>query len=116
MITIVQRDNMYIRISQPELSVKEQFKRIKEKFSEISGYHISQLTGASRSRDLVEWRHLMIYTCYKTIHAPLKVIAKMLGGYHHSTIIHAKDSIHDLLEAKDKAIINKYNQIKHLIK
>jgi hypothetical protein len=45
----------------------------------------------------------------------LKFIANEIGQMDHSTLICSRNKVNDLLDAKDKQMIECYNQVKHLL-
>jgi chromosomal replication initiation ATPase DnaA len=61
----------------------------------------------SRKRELVEIRQIFCYFCFLQYGYTLKAIGKILGHRDHSTVIHARDNVKNLLTT-DKAFKSKY--------
>jgi len=56
-----------------------------------------ELCGTSRKKDLVQARHLTAYLLLTEIKLPLKEVGYLLGGKDHTSIMHARDKIHNSL-------------------
>lgn len=114
---------------QEKIQMELNIKRLKSKKPEIGNCYmmiceslnfnpedISKKTGV---RDIVKKRQLIIYilnTEYKFI---LKQIGKLFGNMHHSTIIHSRDIIANLLQVSDfdtKNLMKVYLANKNIIK
>ncbi len=63
-------------------------------------YSLSETEILSKKRDrrICQPRQIMIYLIHKTTSMSLHDIAKFAGGRDHSTAIHARDTIEDLIE------------------
>ena len=98
--------NPYVYVGLPMniLSSKDNYKQAV--FSIIEkrlGFSQEQLSSKYRGSDLVACKMLIGYY-FKGVF-PLKEIGKMLGGKDHSTIIYYQQQVIDLIEAKDKKIL-----------
>jgi len=66
----------------------------------------------TRKRKIVESRQIAMYLlCYYTT-MPLKAIGELFGGYDHTTVIHSRQQINDLL-CTDLALAKRVLQIKN---
>lgn len=91
------------------------FEDIVQTVSLATGVQVSQMLSKSRKREKTIARHFVCYyACYKNL-GSLAWIGKRLGGRDHSTVIHGRDNIVDLLEIKDKNIVAIYEATKHLL-
>lgn len=61
-----------------------------------------QLKSKSRERPLVEYRQLALYVCWGLHLGTQKGIAGKFGGRQHSTLIHAIDTIDDIISIDKK--------------
>lgn len=62
---------------------------------------VADVLGENRKREIVECRHLcMMVVRDKNPGVPLKQIGAMFGGRDHSTVIHAIDSITNLMSQR----------------
>lgn len=57
----------------------------------------------NRKREWVWCRHVFFYLCWKYTGLSLKQIANFLGGFDHTTVIHGRDTVLDIMQ---------YNEIK----
>ncbi|HEX8923353.1 MAG TPA: chromosomal replication initiator protein DnaA [Patescibacteria group bacterium] len=53
------------------------------------------LCGKSRKKELVEARHITAYLLLTEINLPLEEVGRLLGGRDHTSIMHARDKIHN---------------------
>ena len=60
------------------------------------------LCGKSRKKDLVFARHITAYLLLKEISLPLEEIGHLLGGRDHTSIMHARDKIHQDLSTNSQ--------------
>lgn len=63
-------------------------------------YSVSEIDVQSKKRDriFVIPRHVFCYLSYHKLKMPLKDAGKYIGGKDHSTVIHGRDAISDLLD------------------
>jgi len=61
------------------------------------GVTIDQLRSKTRQRRICYPRHVAMYAMYKRTTLSLSDIGAIFGGRDHTTTIHAKDSIEDLM-------------------
>ncbi|MBU1129886.1 chromosomal replication initiator protein DnaA, partial [Patescibacteria group bacterium] len=75
------------------------------KFFEIK---TGDLCGKSRKKDLVRARHITAYLLLNEINLPLEKVGQLLGGRDHTSIMHARDKIHNefLTIPQTKQLIN----------
>jgi chromosomal replication initiator protein len=71
----------------------------------------SDLCGKSRKKDLVFARHLAAYILITEANLPLEEVGRLLGGRDHTSIMHARDKIHQDLSTNPQ-ISKLINQIK----
>lgn len=64
---------------------------------DVYDIHLSALCTRSRKRDYVEVRQVIMYLLCSYTTMSLKKIAGIFGGYDHSTVIHSRKKINDLL-------------------
>ncbi len=69
------------------------------------------LCGPSRKKDLVYARHITAYILITEADLPLEEVGRLLGGRDHTSIIHARDKIHQDLSTNPQ-ITKLINQIK----
>lgn len=62
----------------------------------------SEITGKKKSKDIVEPRMYAIYLINDLIDIPLISIGKLFGGRDHTTIIHSRDKISELMKTDQK--------------
>ena len=83
---------------------------ILSKICAVSGYDRSDICGLKREEPLIYWRMAFTYICCKKTTATLKNIGKIINR-HHSTVINQRDVFIDLLEAKDRHVMEIYPRI-----
>ncbi len=68
----------------------------------------AEITGKKKSKEIVEPRMISIYLISEMMDLPLVTIGKLFGGRDHTTIIHARDKIAELVkkDQKTKMIVN----------
>jgi len=69
------------------------------------------LTKKSRKMKIVEPRHVAMYLLCHYTSMSLKQIGELLGGFDHTTVIHAKNQINDLL-CTDERLAERIMEIK----
>ena len=74
----------------------------------------TDIIGKKKSKDIVEPRMIAIYLISEYLDIPLISIGKHFGGRDHTTIIHARDKITDLIKTDEK-IKNIVTDLKSLI-
>jgi len=74
----------------------------------------SDIVGKKKSKDIVEPRMIAIYLINEILDVPLITIGKYFGGRDHTTIIHARDKITELVKV-DPETKNIISQLKMLI-
>jgi chromosomal replication initiator protein len=78
--------------------------------SEYFGVSLDDLTGASRTRVLVQARQIAMYLCRELTELSLPKIGQTFGGRDHTTVMHAERKIRSLMTERR----NVYNQITEL--
>jgi chromosomal replication initiation ATPase DnaA len=73
--------------------------------SEKTRIPISLIIGRSRKKEIVEARHLYAYFAWNTTNYVLRSIANSGGLSNHTSVLHAKDKINDIL-SYDKILQN----------
>jgi len=100
----------------PELEISNTiFEDILSTVSAASGVYRQDILSKSRRREVVLSRHLITYYCYRKKLGSLVWIGRKLGNKDHSTVIHAKNGIEDLLQVKDNNLRPLYEITKHLL-
>ncbi len=97
------------------LNQKEKIEFVLNQISEIASIHPDHIKSRSRVRELVEWRHIVRYICYKNDYGTLRFIGIETGGHDHSTVIHSVNKLNDMIEINDPSFMSKLNSVKHLI-
>ncbi|MDD2227538.1 MAG: chromosomal replication initiator protein DnaA, partial [Clostridia bacterium] len=69
-----------------------------EQVCKYYGVSKAELTGKRRSREFVEPRMMAIYLTNELLDMPLISIGKYFGGRDHTTIIHSRDKVTDLVK------------------
>ena len=86
-------------------------KLIIEKTSDMFGFSIEELKGASRRRPLVTARQIAMYVFRELTDLSYPAIAREFGGRDHTTVIHAVDKIGTLMRERRQI----YEQVTELI-
>lgn len=81
-----------------------------------SFFNISRadLLGRKKNREIVEPRQICTYLMTELMSVPLVTIGQVMGGRDHTTVIHARDKVADLLRT-DQAMATKVADLKNLI-
>lgn len=74
----------------------------------------SDIVGKKKSKEIVEPRMIAVYLVSEFLDVPLIATGKYFGGRDHTTMIHARDKITELIK-KDENIRNKVTDLKSLI-
>ena len=79
-------------------------------------YNISKndLLGKKRNKELVEPRQICMYLMTELLSIPLMTIGQAMGGRDHTTVIHARDKVSELIKANSR-IATEVNDLKNLI-
>lgn len=81
---------------------------------EYFGLTKSQLTEKCRKRELVYARNMIIHILCKNTIYKLSYIGELMGGIHHSSIIHSRDNAQDLIEV-DTNYRNEYEELRRFV-
>lgn len=76
------------------------------------GFTFILLQSGSRKRAICYARQVLMYLLTKRTNLTLKKIGQLLGGRDHTTIIHAKATIRDLMQT-DERIRDEINDLLH---
>ena len=74
----------------------------------------NDLLGKKKNRELVEPRQICIYLITELMSVPLVTIGQAMGGRDHTTVIHARDKISDLIRT-DPRVATEVSDLKNLI-
>lgn len=74
----------------------------------------SELLGKKKNKELVEPRQICAYLMTELLSIPLVTIGQALGGRDHTTVIHARDKITELVNVNTR-ISTEVNDLKNLI-
>lgn len=74
----------------------------------------NDLLGKKKNKELVEPRQICIYLITELMPVPLVTIGQAMGGRDHTTVIHARDKISDLIRT-DPRVATEVNDLKNLI-
>ena len=79
-------------------------------------YDISKndLLGKKRNKELVEPRQICMYLMTELLSIPLMTIGQAMGGRDHTTVIHARDKVAELIQTNSR-IATEVNDLKNLI-
>jgi chromosomal replication initiator protein len=86
-------------------------KLIIDKTSQMFGFSIDEIKGASRRRPLVTARQIAMYVFRELTDLSYPAIAREFGGRDHTTVIHAVDKIGTLMRERRQI----YEQVTELI-
>lgn len=74
----------------------------------------SDLLGKKKNKDIVEPRQICAYLMTELLSIPLITIGQSLGGRDHTTVIHARDKISELMKENSR-VATEVKDIKNLI-
>ena len=79
-------------------------------------YHIAQgdITGKSKKKELVIPRQICAYLMCEVMNIPLVSIGEAMGGRDHTTVIHSREKVANLLKINDR-VAKEVNDIKNII-
>ena len=72
------------------------------------------LLGKSKKKELVQPRQICAYLMCEIMSIPLESIGKALGGRDHTTVIHSRDKISNLIKVNDR-IAKEVEDVRNLI-
>jgi chromosomal replication initiator protein len=75
--------------------------RILEIVSELSNEPIEKIIGSSRKQEIIYPRFAMMKLAREYTNDSLATIGMMLGGRHHSSIIHGVQTMDDFISTRD---------------
>jgi len=76
--------------------------QIQRKVSDFFGLHLSDLKAKTRTRAIAFPRQIAMYLARQLTHASLLEIGRAFGGKDHTTVLHAVEKIHRLLQEDPK--------------
>ena len=79
-------------------------------------YKISRenLLGKSKKKELVQPRQICAFLMCDIMNIPLVSIGEAMGGRDHTTIIHSREKVNNLLKVNDR-VAKEVNDIKNII-
>lgn len=83
--------------------------------SEISGISVGNLLGKNRKAEYTIWKHIARYICIINRYGSLSFIANEINHMDHSSLIHSRNLVNDLLDCNDRQMTECFNKVKHLI-
>jgi chromosomal replication initiator protein len=94
----------------PEVSVSV----IMEVIGNFYGFTIEELTGTSRNQQLVTARQMAMALCNELTSLSLPKIGKAFGNRDHTTVMHARDKIKNLI-SNEKKYFNEYTELRQRV-
>lgn len=91
----------------PTASIEE----VLQVVSDVTGVTIEDMKGKKRTREVVDSRHMFFFICKRHAVQSLEIIGRTIGK-HHSTVVHGHQKTQDLIDTKDKTIINQIAEIR----
>jgi chromosomal replication initiator protein len=88
----------FIKHSSREISIEY----IQKLVSDYYGISIEQIKSKTRKREIVQARQISMYFAKQLTKASLKNIGMYFGGRDHSTVIHACQTVNDLIDTDKK--------------
>ena len=101
----------FVKHSSREVSIDY----IQKLVTEFYGLSVEQLKSKTRKREIVQARQISMYYAKSMTKASLKSIGTYFGGRDHSTVIHACQTVNDLIDT-DKKFKNDVEEIGKRIK
>jgi len=74
-----------------------------------------EIIGKKKTKDIVEPRMIAIYLIDDMLDLPLVTIGKIFGGRDHTTIMHSREKISDLIK-KDNKTASVINDLRSKVK
>ncbi len=74
----------------------------------------SDIIGKKRNKEVVEPRQICMYLMTELLSVPLMTIGQAMGGRDHTTVIHARDKVAELIKTNTR-IATEVNDLKNLI-
>jgi len=84
--------------------VKKSMEEIISFICQYKSIDADKLVTKSRERELVYTRQLCMWYIYNITEATLRSIGERFGGRDHTTVIHGKNVIKDLMDANDEVV------------
>jgi chromosomal replication initiation ATPase DnaA len=94
---------------------KEKIQFVFMAVSEISGISVGNLLGKNRKAEYTIWKHIARYICIINRYGSLSFIANEINHMDHSSLIHSRNLVNDLLDCNDRQMTECFNKVKHLI-
>ena len=88
---------------------------IQQKVGEVCNISMEQLVGKSRKREIVQARQISMYFSKKYTESSLKTIGREFGGRDHSTVIHANQTVANLMDT-DPSFLELVQEVERLLK
>ena len=79
-------------------------------------YNITKndLIGKKRNKEIVEPRQICMYLMTELLSIPLMTIGQAMGGRDHTTVIHARDKVSELIKTNSR-VATEVSDLKNLI-
>ena len=74
----------------------------------------NDILGKKRNKELVEPRQICMYLMTELLSIPLMTIGQAMGGRDHTTVIHARDKVSELIKTNSR-VATEVNDLKNLI-
>lgn len=100
----------FVRKSSKELTIEH----IQSLVGDHLNVSVEDIKSKTRKRDIVQARQISMYFAKKLTNSSLCVIGKHFGGRDHSTVIHACQTVNDLMET-DHDYAGRMNEIQKII-
>jgi chromosomal replication initiator protein len=88
---------------------------IQKSVADYHGIQVDELKAKTRKKEIVIARQVAMYFCKEFTNHSLKSIGYHFGGRDHSTVIHAVQTVNDIMET-DTAFRNAVNELKKKFK
>jgi chromosomal replication initiation ATPase DnaA len=98
----------------PSIDQWHKAERIMDKISEVMDIPLHEIKGDKRNFKIAMARQLCGYFIKLNTSLPLTEIGKVMGGFHHTSIIHSIRKVKDQISSKANNQIRDYHD--HLIK
>ena len=82
-----------------------------------SYYNIKRedLVGKKKNKEIVDPRQMCMFLITELIDVPLMTVGQVLGGRDHTTVIHARDKMSELIKT-DKKIQTDFDDLMEILK
>ena len=88
---------------------------IQKALKEIKDTYGMDICAQGRSAEAVAYRSCFINIVYNDFNISLSALGMLVGRRDHSTVIHSRDKVNDLLSVNDEYYTGIYNKVKEII-